>query len=337
MPRRRIAPLTLFALTAARCVVGVVATLLLERPAAAQPAPAAELPAEIRTALARPVTPAATAMLVAHTSAPEVVERLRQALRDPSADVRAVAARIAFTIGHQGLLPALTSALSREAEAGAATEMARAVALIAGPAGDDLVFSAMTRAGRGVGEAWLGVTSRTRPGDVVARLPALGAAADDVLVALVASSPDDVIRAFTGLSTTTPSLEPAYLGLISRLDRGTAPVLWPLLALGLQGTPEMRQAVARLLLHRELAGGPLAPEALAALADLRARSDGRERSLPRHRLRAHPPPTHARRGPAAARRGDRGARTPSGSRPTTGATPGCRASTRKKRRACATA
>jgi len=90
--------------------------------ASAQP-PSTEPPPDVQAALARPVSPAAVALLLPYTSQPLVVQRLSQALRDPSPDVRAVAARIAFITRHEGLAVPLRAALDVEAGAGPGAEM----------------------------------------------------------------------------------------------------------------------------------------------------------------------------------------------------------------------
>src|SRR5687768_5572230 len=82
----------------------------------------------VADAVKRPLSPGAVVLLLPHTSSPQTVERLGEALRHTNPDVRAVAARVAFTTRHQKLVPALTAALASEADDTAAAEMVRAVA-----------------------------------------------------------------------------------------------------------------------------------------------------------------------------------------------------------------
>ena len=234
----------------------------------AQPA-STDLPPEVQAALARPVSPAATALLLSHTAHVAVVERLSRALRDPDPDVRAVAARIAFTTRHQSLAEPLAAALDTESAAAPATEMMRSLALIAGRSGDAQAMKAIERLGDAPARAWVDQVGRMRPLDVLPRLAVVGIAAEAVLGRLAGSHPDEVARAFAALPT-TPSLAAPYVGLIERLDRGDAPLPWPIVALGLHGTPAMRSGITRLLLHRRFDGRPLPAEAEAAIADLRS-------------------------------------------------------------------
>ncbi|MEO5823454.1 MAG: energy transducer TonB [Vicinamibacteraceae bacterium] len=235
------------------------------------PTQAVDTSREVGEALARPMSPAAIVLLLPHMSLPAAVERVAQALRDPSPEVRAVAARVAFTTRHQGLVTALTAALEAEADVGPASEMARALALIAGAPADDAAFTAMARTGRSVGEAWVSVVARTRPADIVPRLPVLGGSADEAVANLAATDTAAVARAFAPLST-TPALEAPYLALLERLDRDAAAAPWPVLAVGLKASTGIRHTLVRLLLHRRASRLPLAPEAESVLADLRART-----------------------------------------------------------------
>lgn len=221
----------------------------------------------LQEALARPFTPAAIALLLPYTSESAVVERLTKALADANPEVRAVAARVAFTTRHERLLPALRSALDSESQTVPAAEMIRAIALIAGPGGDEAVFKAVGRLAAGA-DAWVGVVARTRPADVLPRLAAIGAHAGEPLERLSASQPDAVVAALAPLGA-APALEPAYLALIGRLEIANAPLPWPVVALGLEGSPGTRRAAVRLLLHRQLSSA-LPAEAVSALAHLRA-------------------------------------------------------------------
>ena len=230
---------------------------------------AADDPA-LAEAIARPLTPAAVVLLLPYTSQPKVVERLALALRDRNPQVRAVAARIAFTTRHQQLLPALTAALETESEAVPGAEMVRALALIGGAASDDVVFRATPRLTASATGAWLDVVGRPRPVDALSRLAVLRHRADAVLVSLVSTHGDAVSRAFAQLSS-APELEPAYLAMVARLNRMDAPLPWPLIECGLQASPAVRLNLVRILLGRQESGSTLPPEAITAVDDLRTR------------------------------------------------------------------
>jgi TonB family protein len=255
----------------ARRILVALGVLVLAVSRAAAAPQAAEAGREVREALARPLTPAAVALLLPHTSQPQVVQRLEAALRDPDPDVRAVAARVAFTTRQQRLAAALTAAIASESEVRPAAEMARALALIVGQPSDDAAFTAMARTGSSVGEAWLGVVARTRPADALSRLPALGGSAGAFLANFAAADPEAAARAFAALAT-TPSLEQPFLALVQRLEREGSPVPSPLIGVGLNGPAVIRHATVRLLLHRRASGAPLPPEAEPALAQLRSRT-----------------------------------------------------------------
>jgi TonB family protein len=232
-----------------------------------QPASPADTEREVREALARPMTPAAMVLLLPHASRPPVVERFALGLRDPNPDVRAVAARVAFTTRHQGLRPALIAALEIESQAVPAAEMMRALALIAGPAADDAVFAAIARLGGG--GAWVSVVSRTRPLDMLSRLAPLEEQSGAALVLLATSVTHAVTAAFAPMPT-TPALEPAYLAMVERTQYAAASLPWPVIAQGLQASPGVRRSVVRLLLRRQAFGRSVPPETAAALAAVRA-------------------------------------------------------------------
>jgi len=235
--------------------------------ASAQSPPA--VPPEAQTALERPLSPGAVALLLPHTSQPVVVERLARALRDGNPDVRAVAARVAFTNRIQNLVEPLAAALDVEQAASPAAEMVRALALMGGPAADDAAMKAIDRLGSAPAAAWVQLVGRTRPAHVLPRLTIVGAQAVDVLTRLARGNDADVPAAFAALPT-TPKLEGTYVSLIERFDGEETLPPWPIVAPGLRGPLAARRAIARLLLHRRYAGDTLPPEAVAALDDLRA-------------------------------------------------------------------
>jgi TonB family protein len=246
--------------------------LILAAPglAFAQGAAAGSGGAVLDAALAKPLTPAAVVLLLPSASQPKVVERLASALRDANPEVRAVAARLAFTTRHQALLPALTAALEAENEAIPGAEMVRALALIGGAASDDVVFRAMPRLAASATAAWLDVVARTRPTDVLQRPEALSDRAGAVLLGLAASHVDAVSQVFAQLAS-SPALEPAYLSMVARADRRSETMPWPVIAMGLKASPAVRRQVVSMLLRRQASGATLPAEAVTALADLRAR------------------------------------------------------------------
>jgi TonB family protein len=237
-------------------------------PAAGQ-APVAATTEPVGDAVKRPLSPGAVALLLPHASNPQVADRLEEALGHTKPDVRAVAARAAFSTRHQKLLPALTAALVTEADDTAAVEMVRAIALIAGPAGDEAAFAAIARLGDPAATAWLDVVGRTRAPDALTRLVPLGEAAGEALLGLASTHPDVVVAALAPLPT-EPGLEPAYLAMIARADRATTPTPWPVIAAGLKASPAVRRSVVRMLLRRQARQAALPPEAPGALDGVRA-------------------------------------------------------------------
>lgn len=118
---------------------------------AAEPAPAAQ---DAAAALARPVSPGAIALLVAHANSPAAQTRLQEALKDTRPEVRAVAARVAFITKSMGLLPALRAALQQERDDVAAAELVRAVMTLGGTAAHaDAMAAATTIRGHAVDAA----------------------------------------------------------------------------------------------------------------------------------------------------------------------------------------
>jgi TonB family protein len=93
-----------------------------------------------KTALAKPISPGAIALLVPGYREVPVGDRLRQALRDPRPQVRATAARVINVGAVSGLADDLWAALQSEADADAATEEIRAVVALLGAGPNDLLI-----------------------------------------------------------------------------------------------------------------------------------------------------------------------------------------------------
>jgi TonB family protein len=241
----------------------LVAWLSIPTGVTAQGAPATDPAAE---ALSRPISPGAIALLLQHSSAPAMPRRLIEALGDPRPEVRAVAARVAFTTRHAALGQQLADALDRETNAAAAAEIVRALALIQGAAADDRISKRLPEFDSRATAAWLAVMSRVRPADVWARLADVRYGGGDVgrgLLRLVQADPASAGAAFAPLPG-APHLVPAYQALLAAL-RPTHPLpAWPVLAPGV-ATDATRGSVLQLLVRRAAAGQPLPPEAVEAM------------------------------------------------------------------------
>lgn len=167
----------------------------------AQPAdPAAE-------ALARPISPGSVALLLPVINRPGVIERLTQALGDPRPDVRAVAARVAFTTRNALLAQTLDDALAREQSPVAGAEIVRALALIRGAAADAAIRVALERFDTRATATWVGILCRVRPEDLWRQLPELpkGVVSGEMLVQAAHLEPDAAAQAFASLKDTRPS------------------------------------------------------------------------------------------------------------------------------------
>jgi TonB family protein len=250
-------------MTQFRLAAMLLAALMTPGRAIAQGAPPVDPAAE---AVARSVSPGAVALLLPHVTTPAAVRRLIEALEDPRADVRAVAARVAFTTRHAALVPALGAALDKETNAAAAAEIVRALALIQGTSADDRIARRLAEFDSRATSAWLSIVIRSRPADVWAHLADVrtgGSDAGKALVSLVQAHPKAAESAFAGLPT-VPRLAPAYLAYIGAL-RLTDPLPpWAILAAGL-GADATRKPVLQLLVVREAADQQLPAEALEAL------------------------------------------------------------------------
>ena len=151
--------------------IGAFALILAasERSFAQTPSTTNSTPA-VAEALARPLTPGSVALLLPHAAQPDVVRRLIQALEDPRPEVRAVAARVAFTTRHASLAPALAAALDKETNDAVGAEIVRALALIRGLAADGRIVARLAQFDSRATDAWLSMVTRVRPADAWAHL-----------------------------------------------------------------------------------------------------------------------------------------------------------------------
>jgi len=250
-------------------VVGAVSLF-----ARAQTPPAGQTADPAAEALARSISPGSVALLVPYASQPAVVERLKQALADPRPEVRAVAARIAFTTRHQALAPALAAALEKEQNPVAGAEIVRALALIRGAAADAAVRAALTRFDSRATLAWAETLVRVRPADLWPQLADLPNATvlGHLLFDNAVAQPDAASVAFANVRA-TPGLQPALVAILvqARISRKLPP--WPIVAAGLDTPGPPRQAAALLVLTLQLKDVALPPEAAATLHDLPASPD----------------------------------------------------------------
>ncbi len=224
-------------------------------------------PASADEAFARPLSPGSVALLLQHSAAPGMPKRLVEALQDPRPEVRAIAARVAFTTRHTAIGPALGAALDRETNPAAAAEIVRALALILGAAGDERIARRLPELDSRATSAWLSTMARARPADVWARLSAVRMVdtgeMGKALAHLVATDPRAAEVAFAGLAQ-TPALEPVYLSFLAALHPAQPLPPWPILAPGL-AADATRGSLLQLLIIREAANQPLPAEAVEAL------------------------------------------------------------------------
>jgi len=249
-----------------RLVAALVLVMAVPLPALAQTNGSADAERDVQAALARPLSPGSVALLLRYASRPDVVQRLIQATGDPRPDVRAVAARVAFTTRHALLGPALASAWEKETSDAVAVELARALALIQGASADARIAHRLGQFDSRATSAWLATVSRTRPGDVwthLAHLPPGGDAVGRTLVDLVAAQPEAAATAFAALPQ-TPGLVPSYRSFVEAVPPAKPLPPWPVLASG-AATSATRSAVLQLLIKAEAAGQTLPAEASAAL------------------------------------------------------------------------
>jgi hypothetical protein len=135
--------------------------------AAGSPMAAAQTPAPA----AAPRTPADTALLVNAIASADAQAQLRLDLRDPGADVRAVAARVAAVSVSKGATPTLMSALAVEQDARAGAEMIRALLTVAGAGADAPVALAAERLGGLPALTMAQTLARTRPSTMGTYVP----------------------------------------------------------------------------------------------------------------------------------------------------------------------
>jgi TonB family protein len=95
--------------------------------------------ADWKSALDKPVSPGALALLTPNGREVDARERLRQGLRDPRAEVRAAAARVITISGVSALADELMTVLQREEDAAAAEEEVLALVTVGGPAPDQAI------------------------------------------------------------------------------------------------------------------------------------------------------------------------------------------------------
>lgn len=249
-----------------RLVAALLLAVALPLQALAQTKTPADAERDVQAALARPVSPGSVALLLPYAARPDVVQRLIQAIDDPRPEVRAVAARVAFTTRHAALAAALASAWEKETDDAAAVELARALALIQGAASDARIANRLGRFDSRTTAAWLATVIRTRPGDVwdlLAHIHLGGDAIGQALVDVVRAQPDAAAAAFAPLPR-TPSMAPAYRSFVEAVPPGKPLPPWPVLAPGVV-TRATRSAVLQLLVKTEAAGHTLPAEASAAL------------------------------------------------------------------------
>jgi TonB family protein len=221
--------------------------------------------AAVAEALARPLSPGSVALLLPYAARPEVVQRLIQALEDSRPEVRAVAARVAFTTRHTSLGPSLAAALEKETNDAAGAEIARALALIQGAAADRRIVARLGQFDSRATNAWLSTVSRVRPADAWAHLDKLRSErVGEILLDLVAAQPDAAATAFLALPR-TPAIASAYLSFVQAIPAARPLPPWSVLA---PGVAERRThaALLQLLVKAEAADQPLPAEAAAVLA-----------------------------------------------------------------------
>lgn len=99
---------------------------------------------DLPSALKRPISPGALALLIEHGSEPEAQARLKEALADTRPPVRAAASRVIYAAGIRGLVPDVVRAL--EAETGpAVSEHLQAIGVLDPVAGEAALFATAAR------------------------------------------------------------------------------------------------------------------------------------------------------------------------------------------------
>ena len=106
-----------------------------------------QIPPSAKSLLSKPLTAGTVALMVEHGSVPDVQIRLAEAVASNQPDVRAAAARVAFTLGLRGLAAPLAAALSNERVPWAAVEQHRALVNTGASEHDAAIFRAWELAG----------------------------------------------------------------------------------------------------------------------------------------------------------------------------------------------
>lgn len=117
---------------------------------------------EIEELLQRRLSPGVVALFARHKADPRIAERLKIALLDGAAPVRAVAARTTALGKLSGLLSSLKETLVRETDANAAAEEIRAFCVLGGPSADSDVLAAMRRFAPGLNGGYVRLLARLR-------------------------------------------------------------------------------------------------------------------------------------------------------------------------------
>ena len=130
------------ALASSLCIAGLVGATAVTRPAAGQ-----EARSPITAAVTVPRTSADAALLINSIERSETQLQLRSDLRDPSAAVRAVAARVAMVSIARSATATLMMALAAEQDVVAGAEMIRALLTVGGAPADAAVALAASRLG----------------------------------------------------------------------------------------------------------------------------------------------------------------------------------------------
>jgi TonB family protein len=198
------------------------------------------------TALARPVSPGAIALLAPHATDPTVIARLQAALADGRPDVRAVAARVAFATGSQALAETLIKALDTEQDPMAGAEMVRALTLIMGEPGDRPLLDLAGRLGQRAVDAWARVVERARPLDLLkpAARPAAQEFAPALGRALALAARRDVSATLATLESLAgePWAPDAYGAMLVRGRQDVGGVPLPLVRFGIGHPGKLRTA-----------------------------------------------------------------------------------------------
>jgi TonB family protein len=133
-------------------------------------------PEDVKSTLARPLSPGAVALLFEHAAEPSVRARWAEALKDSRPAVRAAAARVINITGARAWLDELQAALAAENDQDAAEEEVLALGVLAAASADERLLAAATRLGGGVPRTLAETWARVRGIDALRSLPALRSA-----------------------------------------------------------------------------------------------------------------------------------------------------------------